>query len=151
MTFQKGDPQPWNHANMRTTVEMFWSRCTSNPTTGCKEWAGGRNQDGYGVFTFKGKWWRTHCLAWTLTFGPIPEGMHVCHSCDNPPCYNPNHLWLGSPQANIKDRDVKGRQKSAFKDPFVQHLSVLRRTSSPWYWVCDIGPSGKPRRWQLSI
>lgn len=48
-------------------------------------------------------------LAWELTFGPIPEGLHVLHACDNPPCCNPGHLMLGTILANGVDASRKGR------------------------------------------
>lgn len=52
----------------------------------------------------------THRAAWWLAFGPIPHGMFVCHHCDNPPCVNPAHLFLGTNQDNVDDRNRKGRQ-----------------------------------------
>lgn len=48
-------------------------------------------------------------IAWTLWRGPIPEGLCVLHRCDNPPCFNPDHLFLGSQAENVVDRDEKGR------------------------------------------
>jgi hypothetical protein len=52
-----------------------------------------------------------HRLAYTFTFGEIPDGLGVLHTCDNPPCCNPNHLWLGTQLENIADRHSKGRSK----------------------------------------
>lgn len=52
---------------------------------------------------------RTHRLAWQLANGPIPIGMFVCHHCDNPPCCNPEHLFLGTALDNNRDRHEKGR------------------------------------------
>lgn len=54
--------------------------------------------------------WRANRAAWVLVNGPIPDGMLVCHHCDNPPCCNPAHLFLGTNSDNIADRDAKGRQ-----------------------------------------
>ncbi len=50
-------------------------------------------------------------LAWELANGPIPDGMSVCHRCDNPPCVNDRHLFLGSNQVNVRDREAKERNK----------------------------------------
>jgi hypothetical protein len=57
---------------------------------------------------------KTHRAAWLVTYGPVPEGMCVLHSCDNPPCCRPDHLFLGTLKENSEDRDRKGRLVTPF-------------------------------------
>lgn len=70
---------------------------------------GGKSGDGYGAFWFGRKRVGTHRVAWLLCNGPIPSGLHVLHRCDTPACVNPDHLFLGTHQDNMRDRDAKGR------------------------------------------
>lgn len=77
--------------------------------SGCWLWRGWRNHLGYGEMTVQGKGWRAHRLSFTLFKGKIPPGIDICHTCDNPPCVNPDHLWLGDQKANSRDIVVKGR------------------------------------------
>jgi len=80
---------------------------------GCWEWQGYCISDGYGQITVDGAPKRVHRVMFEEMVGPIPEGMCVLHSCDNPPCANPAHLWLGTHADNMADRDAKGRQGAA--------------------------------------
>lgn len=77
--------------------------------TPCREWQGLRSKKGYGRVTRDGKHWRLHRYVWTLVNGPIPEGMQVCHHCDNPPCFRLDHLFLGTNRLNVDDKMAKGR------------------------------------------
>ena len=83
---------------------------TIRTPAGCLEWQGSRNDGGYGI---TGRYRRTnlvHRLVWMLTNGDIARGLVLCHSCDNPPCINIRHLFLGSHRDNVSDKIAKGRQ-----------------------------------------
>lgn len=79
---------------------------------GCWEWTGTRwKNGGYGRIGANKK---AHRLAYEEAHGPIPEGMFVCHSCDNPPCCNPEHLHLGTPADNMREKKERGRAGKLF-------------------------------------
>lgn len=79
--------------------------------SGCWIWTAGRNKLGYGRFGLPGQYKtvQAHRFAYEQFYGPIPEGMFVCHHCDNPPCVNPEHLFVGTHVDNMKDMWSKGR------------------------------------------
>lgn len=77
---------------------------------GCWEWTGGKASNGYGKIQIRKLTCSTHRLAWRLLVGEIPDGMHVLHHCDNRPCCNPDHLFLGTQLDNMRDKVRKDRQ-----------------------------------------
>lgn len=91
------------------TLEVLLSRTALSPATGCRVWLRGTDVSGYGIIRFRGRRTAAHRVAWMLAHGPIPDGMQACHHCDNPPCVNPDHLFLGTHKDNADDRDSKGR------------------------------------------
>lgn len=93
--------------------EAFHARYIINAVTGCWMWIGDRDKDGYGQWQIakipRRIRLKAHRIAWELFNGQIPDRMEVCHHCDNPPCVNPDHLFLGPHSANMLDRNRKGR------------------------------------------
>lgn len=85
-------------------------RSMANPVTGCMEWLGYKNEDGYGQIRVGRKMVRTHRAVWQAEYGPIPDGMSVLHRCDNPSCINLAHLFLGTQTDNVADMDAKKRR-----------------------------------------
>ena len=81
--------------------------------SGCWEWTSEKTEKGYGRLRVNGKNVRAHRLSYQLFVGEIPKGLFVCHSCDNPGCVNPEHLFVGTCMDNIHDMIVKGRHPTS--------------------------------------
>ncbi len=95
-----------------TLEQRLRSKIVIDRKTGCHEWMGFKH-NGYGMFMVKwGDTRRVHRLVWELANGPIAEGLHVLHRCDNPSCCNPNHLALGTHAENMADKARKGRARN---------------------------------------
>lgn len=111
-------------------VAKFWSMVQRGAPDDCWEWQKGRAQ-GYGTFYAYGdlfSQWRSHRYSFTLANGAIPKGMCVCHTCDNPACVNPRHLWLGTRQQNTADMISKKRNVLSIPRPGEQ-ATFARLTS----------------------
>jgi hypothetical protein len=115
---------------MKSKEERFWAKVNRRGPDECWEWQGGRSS-GYphgilgsgprGAVVHE----YAHRVSWEIHNGPVPEGRNVLHHCDNPPCVNPRHLYVGTIADNNLDRDVRGRSGSAKLT--AEQVRVLRK------------------------
>ena len=93
----------------------FWSQVRKGD--GCWEWAGALAGGGYGTILAHGRQTPAHRLSYEMEHGAIPDGMFVCHHCDNRKCVRPSHLYAGTHQNNLDDMVRRGRSKDPSTSP----------------------------------
>lgn len=103
-------------------AELLWAKISKGKQGDCWEWTGYRNESGYGKFGRQ----LAHRVAFEIHTGVAPGDKFVCHTCDNPPCCNPAHLWLGSPAENAADMDRKGRRRTMSPTKRLKIFQALR-------------------------
>jgi hypothetical protein len=123
-----GEAEAW-----RALIE---AKSIPEPNSGCWLWMGSQHSAGYGVFQHAGKNLRAHRLSAEAWHGQIPPGMLVCHRCDNPPCVNPEHLFIGTPRDNARDCVAKGRN---FVPKVVPPTAKITRTLAQAIYDGDAG------------
>lgn len=113
---RKRGPPKKRGAKPKPVAERFWPKVDQRggDVDQCWPWIAGRWPTGYGQFFMPGRGpvnnrVYAHRIAYELHYGPIPKGLFVLHRCDNRPCCNPTHLWLGTIGDNNRDRGAKGR------------------------------------------
>lgn len=97
------------HLYAKTFEESFWERIDRRGEDECWEWQGGRVRFGYGRIKWRRRNRPTHVVAYELCVGPIPVGLYALHTCDNPPCCNSRHIFLGTKGDNARDMAQKKR------------------------------------------
>lgn len=113
-------------------ADRFWLKVRQSD--GCWEWIGWRMRQGYGVLSRSGsrgslKRVLAHRLSWEIHNGPIPDGLFVCHHCDNPPCVRPDHLFLGTNADNMADLASKNLSRRGTLAPDV--VRAIRAAQGP--------------------
>lgn len=120
---------PGSPARGASPAEMLMARSIPEPNSGCWIWTGGKFGNGYGAVSLDGRHMPAHRASYMVNVGPIPEGLWVLHRCDNPPCINPAHLWVGTHSDNAKDCYAKGRgARNERRKLSPEIVSLLRRT-----------------------
>lgn len=127
----------------KTLAERLWARVDkSGGDDACWPWSGSRHRAGHGQIGVGGnRLAYAHRVAWELTNGPIAEGLCVCHKCDNPPCCNPAHMFLGTRAQNLDDMWNKRRGK--------KNLVSLRAGDETRRHNSAIGPDGVLMMFQM--
>lgn len=96
--------------SVRSKFSSYYTERDAGYKTPCWEWhRTDPSTGGYGIVTISGKKWKAHRLSWFLFRGEIPSGLLVCHHCDNPPCANPDHFFIGTHLDNCRDAESKKR------------------------------------------
>ncbi len=90
-------------------IQRFWSRVNKQGANDCWPWTAGCSKDDYGAFRIAGITFGAHRIAYFIETGIDPGAQQVCHKCDNPPCCNPKHHFLGGSRENVRDAVNKGR------------------------------------------
>lgn len=110
----------------RKDIDRFWNKVDKRGQDECWEWKASKNYFGYGNIKIQGKTQGAHRISYEIANGSIPKGMFICHRCDNPSCVNPNHLFMGTHDDNMADRDKKRRQARGER----VHTSKLTRSQA---------------------
>lgn len=120
------------------SLDSWFDHYSVKAESGCFNFSGALDRKGYGKIGHKGKTCVASRLAYEKAVGQIPEGMNVCHKCDNPQCINPDHLFLGTQKANIHDMLAKGRSMRSRKSRCAHGHSLRVGKKQNYCPICRI-------------
>lgn len=125
-----------------TLTVRYWEYVDIKREDECWEWKGSKTTAGYGLIYWENRLQYAHRLSLELDGRPVPPRWHACHTCDNPPCVNPKHLFVGTPHDNVKDKVSKGRHTFGENHPNSKltdtDVKEIRKLASEGMWQSDI-------------
>ncbi len=128
-----------------TPLEELVKKSIEKQENGCWNWTSSiATKTGYGKLVFGGKDISAHRASYTVFKGEIPKGKHVCHTCDNKKCVNPEHLWVGTAKENMQDKISKGRspkynlKNRKHSDELIQEILKLRNEGKTYAEIYKI-------------
>jgi hypothetical protein len=133
-----------------TTEERFWSKVDIRGPLDCWEWRAGCNGNGYGTFTYRGKSWLAHRMAYMLHHGYLSKKSNVLHHCDNPACCNPAHHFLGTHQDNAYDAMEKGLLEGSLDSLDINHHPALTPEQVEWI-LAQPRPGRGRKQWMIDM
>lgn len=120
-----GNPEKTVRASVKESLRERFERVGWTEEGACWLWNGRRDRIGYGVLDYQNRTELAHRIAYTARIGPIPEGHVVRHTCDNPPCVNPEHLLLGTQRENMNDMTERFRFHAKLSEKQIQDIRKL--------------------------
>jgi hypothetical protein len=144
-----GDPLAGKYSQSKAGSEEYISENSEIDINDCWLWKRSKNKKGYGMSGLKGKFIYAHRLSYLTFIGEISNNLFVLHNCDNPSCVNPKHLFLGTNQDNMKDRNNKNRQakgENNGRSKLVQEEVDEIRT----LWSAELEERAKGKDFQLT-
>ena len=125
-----------------TLTARFWAYVDIKNLDECWEWTGTKTAANYGLIYWNGKLEYAHRLSLEMDGRPVPSRWHACHTCDNPPCVNPSHLFAGTPKENVMDKVSKGRHTYGETHPNAKlsntEVKNIRKLASEGMFQSDI-------------
>ena len=125
-----------------TLTSRYWEYVDIKGEHECWEWIGSKTSAGYGLIYWQDELKYAHRLSLEFDDRPVPAKWHACHTCDNPPCVNPNHLFIGTPHDNVKDKVAKKRHAFGESHPNAKltdtEVLEIRKLASEGGWQAEL-------------